>query len=125
MKKIKFQLCLTILAVLLVAGCSKSNSGASVALPPDQIPKSVSKAFDQSSEGTKQLADKYISDCQNQDVATAFTSLQKLSHKGDLTPEQRKVVVRSMLTTMKQLNAAAKNGDKAAQDTLHQYLSTR
>ena len=112
------------LSLLIAAGCSKSNSNP-VTLAPEQIPTVMNEGFKQSSGETKELVNNCISASQNQDVTVAFADLQKLSRRNDLTPEQRAIAARAMVTTMTQLRAASEKGNPAAQKLLYQYMSTR
>jgi hypothetical protein len=109
---------------VIATGCSKS-SPKSVALSPDQIPVKMNQVFNQSSGETKDLANNCVSASQNQDAATAFLDLQKLSSRNDLTPEQRATTSRAMAGMFQQLRTASEQGNPAAQNVLHQYLSTR
>ena len=110
----------------VVVGCSKTDSKAPVALTPDQVPTTVNQAFSHSSDTTKQLADVYVTDFQNQDIPAAFTDLRKLlAQKGDLTPAQRSVAARAFMTTAEKLRTAADGGNAAAQKVLHQYISSK
>jgi len=110
--------------LLLAAACSKSGSNAA-ALAPEQIPTALHQVFKQSSGETKELVNNCVEASQNKDVIAAFTDFQKLSHRDDLTPEQRAVAARAMTTTFKELRTASDTGNPAAKVVLHQYLSTR
>ncbi len=108
------------LAILFTA-CTKSDNQSLQAMDPSKIPQTVSQAFNQSPDETKQVVAGYVVAFQQQDVPTAFTQLQKVSDRDDLTPQQRAVVAGAMLTTIKQLQVSAQNGNSAAQAALHQY----
>lgn len=112
------------LSLLIVAGCSKSSSSP-VSLAPEQIPTAMNEVFKLSSGETRELVNNCISAGQSQDVTAAFTDLQKLSRRDDLTIEQRAIAARAMATTMVQLRAASEKGNPAAQSLLQQYMSTR
>jgi hypothetical protein len=120
--KIGGRLLPSFLAAVLLTACSKHTAAS---LAPDKIPDAINQAFRQSTGDAKEAASQAVSACQNQNPAAAFTSLETLSLRGDLTPEQRSVASRAMVATMPKLQAAAAAGDSAAQATLHQYLSTR
>ena len=118
-------LSLGVALVAAVAGCSKSGAGAVHALEPAKIPAAVNGAFSHASADARQDANNYVAALQNQDPAAAFTRLQKIRSRQDLTAEQRSVVIGALQTTFKQMQAAAQNGNHEAQAAMHQYLSTR
>jgi len=111
-----------LLAAAALVGCSKHNAAA---LAPDKIPEALNQAFRQSTGDAKEAASQAVAACQTQNPSAAFSNLESLSQRNDLTPAQRSVAARAMVATMPKLQAAAAAGDAAAQTTLHQYLSTR
>jgi len=112
-------------ALMIVSGCSKGNSAAPAPLSADKVPAVVNQTFNQSPDANKQLASGYASDFQNQDIVAAFNDLQKLRHQTDLTPEQKTVLARAMMTTMTELRTAATAGNPAAQKAMRQYMASR
>jgi hypothetical protein len=110
------------MACMILAACSKHTAAT---LSPDKVPEAINHAFSQSTGDAKDVASQVVSACQDQNVIAAFTNLETLSLRHDLTPEQRSVAARAMVATMPKLQAAAATGDTAAQATLHKYISSR
>ena len=110
------------LALLLATGCAKHSPAA---LAPDQIPGAINQAFSQATGETKDAAAQAAAACQQHDAVGAFTSIQALAQQRDLTPEERSIAARAEVTCLRQVQAAAEQGDASAQAVLHQYLSTR
>jgi hypothetical protein len=110
------------LACMAGGACAKHTAAA---LAPDKIPAAINHAFNQSTGDAKEVASQVVLACQDQNVTAAFTNLETLSLRHDLTPEQRSVAARAMVATMPKLQAAAATGDATAQATLHQYISSR
>jgi len=111
-----------LLSLPIWSGCTKTNS---TALAPEKISTAINQAFKQSTGEARELADNCAAAAQNQDVTRTFASLQKLSRRGDLTPEQRATAARALPTAFAQLRAAAERGNPAAKAVMHGYLSTR
>jgi hypothetical protein len=110
------------LACMILVGCSKHTAAA---LAPDKVPEAINHAFNQSTGDAKNVASQVVLAWQDQNVTAAFTNLETLSHRNDLTPEQRSVTARALVATIPKLQAAATTGDPDAQATLHKYFSTR
>jgi len=111
-----------LLALLLAAGCAKHSPEA---LAPEKIPGAINQAFSQATGETKDAAVQAVAACQQHDAIEAFTSMQSLAQQKDLTPEERSIASRAEVTCLKQVQAAAEQGDASAKTLLHQYLSTR
>jgi hypothetical protein len=107
---------------LIAAGCSKHTTQA---LAPEKVPAAMDQAFVKAVGEPKEIAQEVTTACQNQDAATAFVDLQKLSQRTDLTPEQRATTAHAMATLFGKLRADSENGNPAAQAVVHQYVSTR
>ena len=112
-----------ILFVGFLTGCSKTRS--QTALDPAKIPETINKTFANAPDATKETASNYVSAFQSQDTSGAFMQLEQMNQDPNLTPQQRQVVAKAMQTTFVKLQAAAQNGDTAAQATMHSYLSAR
>ena len=103
-------------------GCSKHTTQD---LAPEKVPAAMNQAFVQASGESKELAQDVATACQSQNTATAFTDLQKLSHRADLTPEQRSTTSQAMVGVLSKLRTESDQGNPSAQAVLQQYLSTR
>ena len=119
---LKFQILACLLIALVLTACSKPSAEV---MAPDQVPGAINQAFGKTAGETKDMAADVVSACQKQDPVAAFTNLQALSQKKDLTPEQRSVAAHAMVAELKQMQTASANGDAAAQAALHQYMSNR
>ena len=62
---------------------------------------------------------------QSQDAPKAFVQSQNLTERPDLTPEQRTAAALSRAAALMQLQAAAANGNKAAEDLLQAYRASK
>ena len=109
-------------SLLIGSGCSKHTTQA---LTPEKVPAAIDQAFVKATGEPKAIAQEVAAACQSQDTPTAFTDLEKLSQRTDLTPEQRTATVRAMATLFGKLRTDSENGNPAAQAVVHQYVSTR
>ena len=81
------------------AGCSKNASQQAPApLPIDQLPAALEKAFTKAKPEAKDLARQVVTFLQAQDYTKAYTGLQNLLGKPNLTKEQINVTTRGSLT---------------------------
>ena len=94
-------------------------------MEPAKIAETVTQAFAQSPDETRQAATQIAEAVQSQNSAAAFNELRRLNDQSHLTPAQRETVTKAMQATFKQMQAAAQTGDHAAQAAMHSYLSTR
>src|SRR4051794_18405282 len=83
-------------ALALAAGCGRNE--APKPLSADQVPAAVEDAFKEAPPDAKTAAAGVVSSLQGKDDVKAFFDLQSLSARNDLTPEQRQVATRSMLS---------------------------
>ncbi|PYJ85297.1 MAG: hypothetical protein DME22_09660 [Verrucomicrobia bacterium] len=116
---------LWLIACLAGSGCNKGANRPPEALAPEQVAPTLNSAFKQASPEIKQAANEAVSALQNKDEPRAFVQLQNLSTQSDLTAEQRQAAVRSMMSVLAQLQIAAANGNKAAEDLLQAYRSSK
>jgi hypothetical protein len=127
MKNTYCQTLILLAAYFLVfsSGCSKRDAKLQPSLNETNIPSAVNQSFANAPGDTKAAMDGYVSALENHDTVTAFAKICQMSEQRNLTPEQRQVVAKSLVTTLLKMRAEAQNGDQAAQLALHQYLSTR
>jgi hypothetical protein len=107
---------------LVATGCSKHSTQA---LAPDKVPAAIDQAFVKATGEPKAIAQDVAAACQSQDTPAAFTDLEKLSQRTDLTPEQRATTAHAMATLFGKLRTESDNGNPAAQAVVQQYISTR
>ena len=126
MQLTSFQTTRLLLVVVLsgLAGCSKTPS-MPAQLPAEQIPATVESAFVKAAPEAKQAANTFLSTLHDNDLPGAFTQLQDMAGRTDLTPDQRALTGRAMMTVAQQMQAAAANGDKKAAEFLRMYRGSR
>jgi len=110
---------LGLLALLtcLLSGCQKENQPPpAVAL--EETPKTIESSFAQAPESAKQAASEAAAAIRSSNPSRAWASLQELSARSDLTPEQRQAAAQSLIAVGKELNDAAARGDRSAQQVL-------
>jgi hypothetical protein len=109
----------------LCVGCGKDPASAPVALPEEEIPATVSKAFQNADKETLDTVHQFIADVKAHDLPGAFEELQQLNLNRDLTPDQKAVLARASRTTSQKLREAADNGDANAAEVLKTFRSGR
>ena len=67
----------------------------------------------------------FLTTLHNNDLPGAFTQLQDMAGRPDLTPEQRALTGRAMMTVAQQMQAAAAAGDKKTAEFLRMYRASR
>jgi hypothetical protein len=110
-------------ALVFASACSKKTSTS--VLQPAEVPAALDQAFAKAAGEAQQAATESATAVQNNDPATAFETLQKLSSRPDLTPEQRATTARAMAASFKQLRSAAEGGNTRAQAVMQHYQATR
>jgi hypothetical protein len=123
-KKIIAAFALPTVAVVVAGGCGKSSAPPS-ALPIEQVPATMQKAFEGADAATKTAANEITTAVQNNDDVKAMLELQNLTGRSELTSEQREVAGRSIITVMERLQQAAAKGDKNAADALEMHRATK
>jgi hypothetical protein len=113
------------LAGFLCVGCGKDPSSAPVALPEEEIPATVTKAFQNADKETLDTVQQYITDVKVHDLPGAFEELQQLIVTRGLTPDQKAVLASASRTTSQKLREAANNGDANAAEVLRTFTSGR
>ncbi|MBM3881778.1 MAG: hypothetical protein FJ387_18985 [Verrucomicrobia bacterium] len=111
--------CLFFLGWLLAAGCSQKVT-APEPLALDQVSSSLATAFQGAKVELQTLASAAAGAVDTQRYDQALLALQSLSTQSGLSPEQRDIAARAMLTVNQELAAQATTGNQAAQQTLQQ-----
>lgn len=104
-------------------GCSKPSAPQPIAL--DQIPNTVDTAFKGATEEIKTAATGFTASVRNNDLPGAFEQLTDLTSRPDLTPEQRGIAARAMMSVAQNMREAAAKGDQKAAEQLSRYQSSR
>jgi hypothetical protein len=112
-------------ASLLWCACDKRDAAAPSPLPEDQIPSVVSQAFNGSAKETQVQVAQYVNHFENRDFPAAFEDMQQIVHNKNLTPDQRIVLARALMTTSQKVREAASAGDQRADEALRSYTSTK
>ncbi|MCX6883476.1 MAG: hypothetical protein WCR20_00375 [Verrucomicrobiota bacterium] len=100
---------------LLVGGCSKEYEVPS-ALTVAELPTALEKAFSSAAAERKELVDRSIGALKEGKLPNALMVIESLCAIPDLTPTQRTVATRAVLTLNQELQSAAAKGDKSAAD---------
>jgi len=108
---------------LLICACSKPPNTAPLSV--EQVPTTVESAFKEASPEAKNSAHDVAAAIESKDNAKALVNLQALFARPDLTPEQREIASRSMISLNAQLRAAAAQGDKRAEEALEAYRASK
>jgi len=112
-------------ALLAGGGCHRAGDAPPQALAPEEVTPALDTAFKNANPENKQAANEVVSALQSKDDPKAFIHLQSLAARPDLTADQRAAATRSMLSVLAQLQAAAANGNKAAEDLLQAYRASK
>jgi len=121
-----FGAAMPVLVVLIgAAGCSRTSVNSPRALAPEQVAPTLNSAFKDAKPEVKEAANGVVAALQSQDAPKAFVQSQNLTERPDLTPEQRTAAALSRAAALMQLQAAAANGNKAAEDLLQAYRASK
>ncbi len=112
-------------ALLAGGGCHRRGDTPPQALAPEKVAPTLDAAFKNARPEDQQAAHEVVSALQSKDDPKAFVQLQSLTTRPDLTADQRAAATRSMLSVLAQLQAAAANGNKAAEDLLQAYRASK
>jgi hypothetical protein len=120
------QLSATSMALLsmsvFASGCRKQT--AAKPLPIDEVPKTIQKAFKDSSPETSNVVSDVITFV-HQDQGKTLEELQTLSAQPNLTTEQRQATDRAMYSVLNKLSQSAAKGDKQAEEAIKKYRATK
>lgn len=119
----KENVCLLSLAVAIALGAACGKEPEAVAI--EEAPKAIEKGFAGAPAPAKEAATEAVQALQSQNPGRAFVSLQELSTRSDITPEQREAATKSLMAVRQQLNDAAARGDKNAQQILELHRSRK
>ena len=109
-----------LLLTALAIGCSR-NVPPPEAIPLDQLPAAMEKAFAPAKGEAKDIADQVVAALNAKDYAKAAAGLQKLTVLTGLNKEQVNTAARGVLTVNQALQEAQSKGDQKAVQTLKTY----
>ncbi len=113
-----------VFTLLAGASCDRASKPPA-ALPLDQMPAALEKAFTKAQADTKELAGSVAASVRSQDYSKAYFGLQNLVAKPKLSREQADVTTRGLLTVHDALQSAQAKGDAAAAETLRYQRQNR
>jgi len=108
--------------VVAFAGCRKDPPAP---LPADQIPAALGAAFKGADAATRAEADAAAAAVRNDEQAQSMETLERLSRRPDLSPEQREATTRAAMGVRRKILDAAAAGDQAAKDFLQQQAARK
>ena len=113
-----------VVAILGAGGCNRTP-GPPPALPAEQIPVEMQKAFAKTSTEVKDLIAEIERALSSKDYPAAYQRVQVICNLPEATQEQRQVSTRALLTLTALLQAAQAQGDQGAAAVLKQHQRTR
>jgi hypothetical protein len=81
----------------------------------------LQRTFAHASSDTQVLADQFVQSMQDHDPAAALADIQQLRAMPNLTPDQRTILARALITTTRELQTVADSGDPQAAQAMHAY----
>lgn len=117
--------CAGTLLLVLTAGCGSGNNPPPAATTPEQAVPTMEATFEGAPEEARQEVQTAITAIQSQDDTAAYLSLESLSQKKELTPEQRQAMTEAWMAVNRRLAAAASNGNENAEALLNRYRSSK
>ena len=123
---VKSKFCFSVAAIALLGfvGCKKTAEGPKP-LAITEAPKTITDTFTNASGPSKEMASDSSAAMSSGNYPQALETLQLLSGRTDLTPEQRQAAARSLQTVNQELAKKASEGDKQAEDALKKYRSSK
>ena len=112
-----------LILALIVAGCGRS--GPPPEMTAEEITSNAPGIFDGASTEVRQLAGDVVDAISRQDFTTAWTKLQELDSRPELTPEQREFVAQSMASVGAEVRSAEQAGNEAAQQVLEFHRANK
>lgn len=109
---------------LFLTACHR-ESAAPKPVTMEQAVPAMENAFQKAPPPVKEEAREALAAMQRNDDPGAFIRLQGLTASPQLTPEQRDAAFKSWIVVNIRLQAAASNGNAAAQGLLDRYHATK
>jgi len=116
---------LTVVVVALAGpGCGR-KAPASGTATPQQTATNVQSAFQNAPDDLKQQAVEVVSAVQSQNPVMAYTQLEHLSARSNLSSEQQQALFEMRMALIRQLQADSAKGNAAAEELLNKYRATK
>jgi len=125
--KVSFPTCCVLVAfvfALAAGGCSKRKSAAQSGSPQESA-INVQSVFKDAAQEVKQQAGEVVTVVNSQNSIAAYTQLENLSGRPNLTSEQQQAIFEMRMALVRQLQAESEKGNAAAEEMLNKYRSTK
>ena len=116
---------LTVVAVALASPGCRRKGPASATATPQQTATNVQSAFQNAPDDLKQQAVDVVWAVQSQNPVTAYTQLEHLAERSNLTAEQQQAIFEMRMALVRQLQKDSAKGNVAAEELLNKYRSTK
>jgi hypothetical protein len=113
------------LAVASQFGCKERVAVQVEPLPSARVPETIETAFQNATPPAREVASEALDALRSGDDVAAFTDLNQLSARPELTPEQRQAATRSLMSLHERLRTAANSGNREAEKLLEQYRASK
>ena len=109
---------------LAAVGCGRRKSAAQSGSPQESA-ITVQSVFQNAAEEVKQQAGEVVTAVQSQNSVVAYTKLENLSGRQNLTSEQQQAIFEMRMALVRQLQAESAKGNAAAEEMLNKYRATK
>jgi len=109
---------------LACVGCRRSKSAAQN-VSPQASAMAVQSVFQNAAEEVKQQAGEVVTAVQSQNSVVAYTKLENLSGRQNLSSEQQQAIFEMRMALVRQLQAESAEGNAAAEEMLNKYRATK
>ena len=106
-----------------LTACGRNDPPPAIGLAA--APKLLNASFSSADEATRNAAAAAAAALQANNPGRAFATLQDLSSRSDLSPEQRQAAAQSLMAVGKELNEAAARGDAQARQILELHHASK
>lgn len=124
MKSLFVYCILTVVVLALASGCGKKDAVSQTATPQESA-ANVQSVFQNATEDIKQQAGEVVAAVQSENPVAAYTPLDNLSGRQNLTPEQQQAIFEMRMLLVRQLQAESTKGNAAAEELLNKYRATK
>jgi len=125
--KVSFPTCCVLVAVvfaLAAVGCGRRKSAAQNGSPQENA-INVESVFKNAEQDVKQQAGELVTAVHSQNNVAAYTQLENLSGRPNLTSEQQQAIFEMRMALVRQLQAESEKGNAAAEEMLNKYRATK
>ena len=118
------QLWIVLILAATGTGCGRNDAGSPTATLQANA-TTVQSVFGNASADVKQQAGEVVAAVQSQNSVAAYTRLESLSARPELTSEQQQAVTEMRTALVRQLQAESLKGNAAAEELLNKYRATK